>query len=581
MSQTGHIVDRQEVAQVLERIAAFQELRGENAYRVRAFRTAARAVSSLPRPIQDALADGTLAETRGVGPATVQIIQEIVGTGHSSLLEDLREQVPPGLVEMLAIGGLGVTKIRQIHESLGVDTLPELEAAARDGRLAQLPRFGKRTAENVIRGIASLRQATEFRLHHHAREEAVRLVVALERLPGVLHAHIAGDVRRAMELVRDVVVVVEADCAPQEIFQRLADLPGVHEFAGQDERVVMLRFVGGASARVVVTTRVNAGAVLVQATGSAEHLRRLGEHAATSGHTLRAAALWRGNSFTATPDEGALYGALGLPWIPPELREGMGEVEAAAAGALPALVGPEDIRGVLHCHTVDSDGTNTVVELADAVAAAGFAYLGITDHSESAAYAGGLDPAIIAQQAAEIDGYNRRQSGFRALKGIEADILADGSLDYDAETLASLDFVIASVHSRFHMTEEEMTARVLKTMDNPYVAIIGHPTGRLLLARKAFPLDMDAIMEKAAAVGVALEINADPHRLDLDWRLLRRAKERGVKISIGADAHSIAGIANMEIGVGLARKGWLGPADILNTLPVDEFVRFACHRRPR
>jgi DNA polymerase (family 10) len=573
-------MDKKAVAQVLEQIAAFLELKAENPFRIRAFRTAARAVGSFPGDLREGIEDGSLAATKGVGPATLQIVAEIVATGRASMLEELREQIPPGLVEMLAISGLGVAKIRQMHEVLDIDSVPELEAAALDGRLARLPRFGPKTSENILKGIAFLRQASAYRLSHHAADEAEGLRAALERLPGVLEAVVAGEVRRRTEVVRDIVIVLVAEVPPAELFRRLGQLPGIHEFAGQDDRRLTLRFAGGASAQIVVTTPVNAGAVLVQATGSESHLRELAAHAASRDFSLTGAALWRGSDFVPTPDEARFYAALDLDCIPPELREGQGEVEAAAHHALPTLLERSDLRGFLHCHTRYSDGSSSVEELSLACRDAGFEYVGITDHSQAAAYAGGLKPDDLARQSDEIDEVNARLDGIRVLKGVEADILQDGRIDFDESVLARLDFVIASVHSRFNMGEREMTARMLAAMDNPYLTILGHPTGRLLLSREPYGLDIDAVIEKAAATGVALEINADPHRLDLDWRVVRRARERGAAISIGADAHNVAGIANVEFGVGTARKGWLGPDDVLNTLPVEQFLARAARRKP-
>jgi DNA polymerase (family 10) len=324
---------------------------------------------------------------------------------------------------------------------------------------------------------------------------------------------------------------------------------------------------------------VNLGAVLVQATGSEAHLEALAKHAASIGYDLSGAALWRGHEFVPTPSEADLYRALGLAEIPPELREGRGEIEAAAAGALPVLLERGQLRGLLHCHTNYSDGSNTVEEIALGCQAAGYSYVGLTDHSQAAAYAGGLAAEDLARQGEEVDAANHKLDGIRVLKGIEADILVDGTVDYDAAVLARLDFVIASIHSRFNLNAAEMTARMLAAMDNPYVTIIGHPTGRLLLSREPYDIDLDAVFEKAAARGVAMEINADPHRLDLDWRVLRRAREAGVMISIGADAHNVSGLSNVDYGVGMARKGWLGPADILNARPLEEFLAFAAKRR--
>ncbi len=573
------MMDRKAVARVLEQIASFMELKGESTFRVRAYGSAARAIEGLPVEIDTALADGSLAETKGIGPATLQIVTEVLRTGRSSLLEELREQVPPGLVEMLQISGLGVAKVRQIHEALDIDSLPELEAAARDGRLAKLPRFGTKTAENILKGIAFLRQASAFRLAHHAAEEASRLREALERQPGVLQAITAGDVRRRNETVREIVIVLVAEAMPAEIFKRLAQLPGIHEFAGQDERRVTLRFATGSSAQIIVTTPVNAGAVLAQATGSEAHLAALARHAATKGFTLNGAALWRGSVFVPTPNEATFYSALGLAEIPPELREDRGEIEAAAEGQLPTLLERDDLQGLIHCHSNYSDGTTTIEELAIAAREAGYRYLGVTDHSTSAAYAGGLTPEDLARQGEEIDGLNARLSGIRILKGVEVDILADGTLDYDDATLARLDFAIGSIHTRFSMGAKQMTARILAAMDNRYLSILGHPTGRLLLSREPYPLDVEAILARAAETGVAIEINADPHRLDLDWRHLRRAAQLGVTISIGADAHSVAGMSNVDLGVGIARKGWLGRAQVLNARPVEKFLEHAARRR--
>ena len=572
-------VDKKSAAQVLEQIAAFLELKGENPFRIRAFRTASKTIAGLPGELAPALADGTLAATKGIGPATLQIVLEVVTTGRASLLEELRDQVPPGLVDMLQIPGLGVAKVRLIHETLRVDSVAELEEAALDGSLAKLPRFGQKTAENILKGIRFLRRASAWRLSHHAAEEAGALRAALSQLKGVRQAIVAGDVRRRTEVVRDVVIVLTSDALPGEIFGLLSELPGVSEFAGQDERGVTLRFAGGSAARVIVTTPVNFGAVLLHATGSEAHLRLLSAHAASLGYALSGGALWRGSEFVPTPDEPTLYAALGLQLVPPELREGRDEIALAARGALPRLLERGDLLGFLHCHTNYSDGTNTVEQLAIACRELGYRYVGITDHSQSAAYAGGLREADLERQWGEIDAVNARLDGVRVLKGVEADILQDGALDYPAPVLERLDFVIGSVHSRFNMNAEQMTTRVLRAIDDPRLTILGHPTGRLLLSRDPYQLDMDAVIERAAARGVALEINADPHRLDLDWRVLPAVKAAGAQLSIGADAHNLAGIGYVDSGVGIARKGGLGPDDVLNARDLDGFLTFAAKGR--
>jgi DNA polymerase (family 10) len=497
------------------------------------------------------------------------------------MLEELREEVPPGLIEMLGVSGLGVTRIRTIHEKLGVETLSELEEAARKGTLAGLPGFGPRTADAVLKGIARLRRGQAFRLSHHAADEAAILREALGRLPGVNRAIVAGEVRRRTEVVREVVVVLVTEGTPAELFRALGAMAGVDEVTGSDERQVTLRFASGTAARVIATPPANFGAVLVQATGSESHLQALAAHASALGFTLNAAGLWRGRAFVPTPDEAALYAALGLDEIPPELREGTDEIARAEARSLPRLIDLSDLHGFLHCHTSYSDGNVTVEEMAAACRDAGYSYVGITDHSKAAAYAGGLTEADVVRQWAEIDEVNAKRMGIRVLKGIESDILADGSLDYDDGILAGFDFVIASVHSRFQMDEAAMTARVLRALDNPYLTILGHPTGRLLLSRDPYPLDLDQLFTRAGERGVAIEINADPHRLDLDWRLLRRARAAGAMISIGADAHNRAGLGYMAYGIGMARKGGLTSGEVINARTAAEFLQFAGVRRSR
>jgi DNA polymerase (family 10) len=565
------MMDRTGVARSLEQVASYLELKGENPFRVRAFTAAARSVLGYSGELEAGIADGSLAQVKGVGPAILQIITELVTTGRAALLDDLRADVPSGLVDMLAIPGLGVAKIRQIQETLGIDTLPDLEVAARDGRLAALPRFGQRTAEKILKGIAFLRQASGWRLAHHAAQEAEAFREVFARLPHILAAHTAGEVRRRAEVVRELVTVLVADVPPEEVFRLLGAMPGVNEIAGNDERRVTLRFAGGSSVQVVVTPPQNLGAVLVQATGSDAHLAALAKHAADHGFNVAGTALWHGSRFVPTPTEESLYAALGLPWIPPELREDGGEL----GRPVPRLVERADLRGFLHCHTSASDGSNSIAQIAEACQAAGYQYVGITDHSRAAAYAGGLSIESVRKQWQEIDAINRTLSGFRVLKGIESDILADGTLDYPDDVLAGFDFAIGSIHSRFDLGREEMTDRVCRAMESPYLTILGHPTGRLLLTREAYPIDLDRVIAKAAETGVAIEINADPHRLDLDWRMLATARARGVMISIGADAHNVAGLANVDFGVGVARKGGLGPDAILNCLDAEGFVAFA------
>lgn len=561
-------MDKLAVRQVLEEMAAFLELKGENPFRVRAYENAARAVASVPGDLHEAFQSGALAEVRGIGKGTLEIVSELLATGRSSALDELREQIPPGLVEMLRIPGLGVAKIRQIHERLHVESIPELEAAAGDGRLAELPRFGAKTAENILKGISFLRRGNEFRLLHHALDEAAAVQRSLQALDGVTRVEIAGSVRRRREIIRDLdfVLAYTGDGAREAIVKRLSTTPGVTEFTGQ-EPTVTLRFASGSVADVFLATPEEFGTAWVRATGAAAHTAALDARARERGVSLA-----RGAPFA---DEPALYRALGLDWIPPELREGLDEIDAAANGTLPRLVEQRDLKGLLHCHSNYSDGTTTVPEWARACQDAGYTWMGLTDHSQSAAYSGGLKREDIPRQHDEIDAVNAAAAGFRILKGVEADILPDGRLDYDEETLDRFEFVIGSIHTRFGMTRDQMTERILRAMDDPHLTILGHPTGRLLLSRDPYDIDLERIFRTAAERGIAVEVNADPHRLDLDWRLVRRARDLRVPISIGADAHSVAGMANVAVGVGMARKGWLEAKDVLNTREATAFQTFA------
>ncbi len=561
-------MDPRSVAHALSQIADFIELKGENKFKSAAYRNAARAILAVQTDdLAPFLATGALAELKGIGRATLSTIRELVESGESRYLEQLRAETPEGLLEMLRVPGLGTAKIQKIHEGLGVSSLEALEAAASDGRLAKLPHFGAGTAAKILKGIAYLRANSAYMLYPRALAESEHMLAAVRAHPAVERAMLAGSLRRKNEIVRDIDVVASCTESPERVAADFAGAQGVREAEIRGNGAATMHFVDGSVLDLHCVTPERLGVALWRATGSAQHEQDVRAHAASLGITIVGDELRDATGArVATGDEHALFEALGLAYIEPELREGRGEVAAAAANALPALIEVGDIRGVLHCHSDYSDGKATIADMAEAARALGWAYIGISDHSQSAFYAGGLKPEAVIAQHAEIDLLNSSDLGIMVLKGVEADILADGQIDYDPALLDRFDYVIASVHSRFSMDRETMTARVLRALDDPHVTILGHPTGRLLLSREAYAIDMEAVIARAAANGVALEINADPHRLDLDWRHCQLAKSLGCSFEIGPDAHSTRGLANMEIGVGIARKGWLEAADVINTL---------------
>jgi DNA polymerase (family 10) len=557
-------------AHVLDQIADLLELKGENGFKSGAYRTAARALQNVrENELGAALTSGALAKVRGVGPATLAVITELAAGGDSSLLTQLQEDTPEGLLEMLRVPGLGTAKIRAIHEGLGLDTLQELEAAARDGRLAALPRFGARTAEKIARGIAYLRETSDFMLYPHALAEAERLRAEILAVPGVSAAEIAGSIRRLCPVVRDIDIVAACTRAPSEVAAEVARGAGVKDAIGVGGGAVTIRYVDGTRLDLYCVEPDEFDYAFWRATGNEAHVRAM-EASAPSTLALRA------REFATGSTDLGIYQLALRGYIEPELREGLGEVEA---DRLPDLIELSDIRGVLHCHSQYSDGATTIATMAAAARDRGWSYLGISDHSQSAAYAGGLSPDAVRRQHDEIGRLQQEFHGFRILKGIEADILADGRIDYDEALLETFDYVIASVHSRFAMDERAMTERVLHALENPFVTILGHPTGRLLLTREPYAIDMPAVLARAGELGVAVELNADPHRLDLDWTLCRRARELGCLIEIGPDAHSVAGLDNMTYGINTARKGWLESGDVLNTQHAHDIVERARSRR--
>jgi DNA polymerase IV (family X) len=577
-------MDSRSAAHVLSRIGAILDIKGEHRFKAKAYTKAARALVALDSDdLGSLLRSGELAKTPGIGPATLSVIRELIETGESSYLDRLREGIPEGLLGLMRVPGLSPARIQLIHSELGIETEQELEEAARDGRLATVPKIGARTAETILKGLAFAKRSRRLERYPLAAIEADLLNSNVEKHPAVIRAYVAGSVRRFNEVIADIDIVAECSGNPTKVAETLVRLPGTKSAErSEDKRSAAIEFVDGTMLDVHCATKAEFPIALWRSTGSIKHVEAM--------HTYMNARRFRiegdrlldaSGKAIALKTEDAFFRALGLAPIPPELREGHGEIEAAAAGELPHLVRFEDLRGALHCHTNYSDGTATVEEMARASIERGWSYIGISDHSQAAFYAGGLKPDDVRRQHDEIDEVNAKLKDFKVLKGIEADILADGALDYGSEVLDSFDFVIGSIHSRFKMDREKMTARVLAAMDDPHLTILAHPTGRLLLSREGYDIDLDAVIEKAAASGVAIEINADPHRLDIDWRYCKAARDRGVVFEIGPDAHSTAGLDNVHFGIGMARKGWLRAGDILNARSAADIVKFARGRRSR
>jgi DNA polymerase (family X) len=574
-------MDPRSAAHVLSQIAQHLELRGESTFKSRAYEQAATALLGLDTDdLAPLLRDGTLASTKGLGPATLSVVRDLIETGESSYLEQLRTTTPSGLLDLLRVPGLGTAKIHKLHESLGIDSIESLEAAARDGRVAKLPRYGPKTAEKILKGIEFLRLSGSLRLYPKAAAEGTRLLAMVRAHPSVVTAEIAGSLRRRRETVGDVDVVAACDGDPVEIARSFANVAGVREARGVGTGSVSIEYVDGTRLDLFCVARDAFAVALWRATGSVEHVGDVAALLAERGFALDGDRLVdERHASVPVSDEASLYSRAGLAFVPPELREGRGELDVAARGEVPTLLEPADIRGVLHCHSTWSDGKASISEMADAARERGWSYIGITDHSQAAFYAGGLSRERVLAQHEEIDALNASRSDVRVLKGVEADILADGALDYDQDLLGRFDYVIGSVHSRFSMDRATMTARVLRALDDPHLTILGHPTGRLLLSREPFAIDLEAVLEKAGAVGVAVELNADPHRLDLDWRHIPQALRYGATIEIGPDAHSPKGLDHMATGIGIARKGGLAARDVLNARSADDVLAFARRRR--
>ena len=549
----------------VEEYGILLELSGANPFRVRAYTNAVRALESLEIPLDELIAANTLTKVKGIGKSVAELVIEFAETGTAVAYVELRATVPAGLLDMLRVPGLGPRKIIAIREALGIHELDGLAKACFEGQLAGLKGFGKKTQENILKGIEYIRAHQSHFRADVAREGAQELLKTLYELPQSQRVEIAGSLRRAKETVKDVDFVVSSD-APQEISDAFVAHPDVAEVIARGDTKSAVRLINGMQADLRVVTDREFPYILHHFTGSKEHNVALRTRAQERGLKINEYGLYRGKERIECVDETAFFAAMDLAYIPPELREGIGEIQAAAEDALPTLVTAADIRGMLHVHSTYSDGADTLETMAEAVRARGYEYLGIADHSQSAAYAGGLRTDAVKRQWDEIDQLNEKLAPFRIFKGIESDILGDGSLDYTDDILQQFEYIVVSVHSQFNLDREKMTARIVRAIEHPAATIVGHLTGRLLLDREGYDVDVDQIIEAAARNRVAIEINAHPARLDIDWRHVKKARDKGVQIAINTDAHSIGGLDNLSYGIGIGRKGWLRAEDVPNVL---------------
>jgi DNA polymerase (family 10) len=572
-------MDKATIADVLEKIATLLELKGENPFKIRAYTNAARSLETWGGNISDLADEEALEKIPGIGKAIAAKIKELMETGSLRFFEDLRSEFPAEILELFSLPGLGAKKIKALHEQLGVSSIAQLQAACESGRVAELPGFGKTTQEKLCRAIAErTKHAGSFRLGAIAAE-AETLQDDLRAHPDALHVCIAGSYRRKKEIVRDLDFIV-ATAAPAEITSIFVKHPLVESVIAQGPTKSSVRLRSGIQCDLRVVSGTEYPFALNYFTGSKEHNIVLRSRALQRGWTLNEYRIApvppdtasKGKKVTAripeVREETELYRALDLDYVPPELRENCGEFEAAAAKTLPRLVEAENLRGTFHCHTTASDGHNSLEEMATAAQELGLQYLGIADHSRSSIQARGLDAARLQTQITAIRKLNREFENFRLFSGVECDILRDGALDFEDEVLAELDYVVASVHSAFTLSEADMTKRIIRAMSNPFVTMLAHPTGRLLLKRDPYAVDIPAIIDAAAETGTWIEINAAPKRLDLDWRWWPLAKEKGVKCVINPDAHRTERLQELWFGIGVARKGWLTKADVVNCLPL-------------
>jgi DNA polymerase (family 10) len=567
-----------EIADFLEEYCTLLELSGADSFRLRAYTNAVRIFENLDADLTDIIERDALTEIKGVGKSVAALVGEYARTDSAAAYEKLKSEVPQGVLDMLRVPGLGPRKIMAIRSELQIENLEALEQACRDGRLDQLKGFGKKTQENILKGIEYIRRYQDRSRADLARESAEPLLAALRAHPATQRVEVAGSLRRRRESVKDIDFVLSSQ-APEAAAELFTTHESVGEIVQRGQTKSAVRLHNGLQADLRVVADDEFPYILHHFTGSKEHNVELRARAIDLGLKINEYGLFRGEERIDCIDEAAFFKVLGLDYIPPELREGLGEIAAAANGELPELINEQDMRGMLHLHSNYSDGADSIAAMAQAVQQRGYTYMGMSDHSQSAAYAGGLKVDAVRRQWDEIDALNEELAPFHIFKGIESDILGDGSLDYEDDILEQFDFVVASVHSQFNLKREAMTARIIRAIEHPATTIVGHLTGRLLLEREGYDVDIDAIIAAAARARVSIEINAHPARLDMDWRHVKKARDQGVKITVNTDAHRLSGLDYLSYGIGCARKGWLRREDVPNTLELDAFRQYLQERR--
>jgi len=561
-------MDARQVAEVLETIGHILEIQDENPFKIRAYQNGARALEGLTTDLRTLVDQKKLGEISGIGKALEEKITELVVTGKLEYLENLRKEVPAGVLDLLSIPSLGPKKARVLWKELGITSIEELRKACAENKLSTLKGFGEKTQKKILEGIEYHAQHSGQHLLSDAMPAAKKLLAHLQKLKTVNRVSIAGSLRRWKEVVRDVDLLASSDQA-DAVMDHFVKAEGVAEIIGKGPTKTSIRLASGLQVDLRVVTDAQFPYALAYFTGSKEHNVVLRQVAQKKGLKINEYGIHEGSTLIECKDEAEFYAALGLPYIPPELRENTGELDY---NATPQLIDFKSLRGVFHTHSTWSDGTAEIEAMADKARSMGLRYMGLSDHSKAATYANGMDEARLAKQMKEVDRLNKQWKDFRILKGLECDILPDGNLDLDPKTLGQLDFVIGSIHSRFDMPEAQMTDRVCKALANEHLDFFGHPTGRLLLSREGYKINLDRVLETARAEDKIVELNAYPNRLDLDWIHCRKAKKMGVMLSINPDAHSTADLENIEYGIATARRAGLEEKDVLNTRPLDEVL---------